>query len=207
MSILTFPTLSRTPSNANFRLRGNTQTHRSPLTGATQTLEMPGAKWELTVSWESLTEVDWRILSAFLADLRGRAGRFFFPVAIFAPRRATPSGSPSFAATGDVGPVIAIGGWGSSVSNVVLAGDWFSYVDTGGRKRLHMVTADASSGVAGIATTSITPPIRVAGAKDDPIEFVNPVGVFMLTDDGAPETAVRPPRLGAISISMEEAII
>lgn len=207
MAILTFPTLSRTPSNASFRLRGNSQTQRSPLDGTTQTLEIPGSRWEITVSWQSLVEADWRVLSAFLANLRGRAGRFTFSPAIFAPRRGTGTGTPTIQAANDIGDVIFTSGWTPAAANVFLTGDWFSYVDTGGRQRLHMATADASAGGGGGTFVSLTPPIRVAGAALAPIEVVAPVGVFMLTEDVGPEASVRPPRLGSVTITMEEALV
>lgn len=207
MSILTFPTLSRTPSNANFRLRGNTQTHRSPFTGATQTLEMPGSRWEITVSWESLQEADWRILSAFLANLRGRAGRFTFSPAIFAPRRGVATGTPTFYTAPSSGSAFVTEGWTPSSGVGSEVGDWLSFVDAGGRQRLHMSYQAFSVIVAGRCSHLVTPPLRGATLIGQPLEIVAPVGVFMLTDDGAPEASVRPPRLGAITITMEEAII
>lgn len=207
MTILAFPTISRTPSSASFRLRGNTQTLRSPLTGTTQTLEMPGAVWEISVEWQSLPESDWRVLSAFLANLRGRAGRFTFSPAVFAPRRGTGTGSPVIFAANDTGLDVFTAGWTPGAANVFRAGDWLSYTDTGGRTRLHMATADVSAGGGGGATVQITPPVRVAGAASAPIEVNAPIGVFMLTDDGAPEVGIRAPRLGGISITMVEAIV
>jgi hypothetical protein len=207
LTILTFPTLSRTPSGASFRLRGNTQTHRSPLDGTTQTLEMPGAVWEISVRWESLTEADWRGLSAFLANLRGRAGRFTFSPAIFAPRRGTGTGTPVILNANDTGSDIFTSGWTASAPDVFKAGDWLSYTDTIGRTRLHMATADVSAGGGGGATVQITPPVRVAGAASAPIEVAAPIGVFMLSDDGAPEVEIRAPRLGGIAITMVEALV
>lgn len=207
MTILSFPTLSRTPSGASFRLRGNSQTHRSPLDGTTQTLEMPGSVWEFSVQWQSLPEADWRVLSAFLANLRGRAGRFTFSPAIFAPRRGTGAGTPVISVANDTGLDIATSGWAASAPNAFRAGDWLSYTDTGGRLRLHMATADVSATAGGAATVQLTPPVRVPGASSAPIEVVAPVGVFMLTDDAAPEVEIRAPRLGGITLTMVEALV
>lgn len=206
MSILTFPTLSRTPSGGSARLRGNTQIHRSPLTKTTQTLEIPGAKWEISVTWDSLEEDDWRTLGAFLDNLRGQAGRFLFSPAIFEPRRGTGTGTPIIFNANDIGDSIFTAGWTPSAPNVFRTGDWFSYVDTGGRQRLHKATAAASAAGGGGATVSITPPIRVAGAASAPIEVVEPAGVFMLVSDDRPETPVRPPRLGSCTLTLEEAL-
>jgi hypothetical protein len=207
LTILTFPTLSRTPSGASFRLRGNTQTHRSPLDGTTQTLEMPGAVWEITVSWASLPEADWRVLSSFLANLRGRQGRFTFSPAIFAPRRGTGAGTPVIFAANDTGADIFTAGWTALAANVFRAGDWLSYTDTNGRTRLHMATADVTAGGGGGATVPITPPVRVPGAASAPIEVVVPVGVFMLLEDVSPDMEIRAPRLGGVTLSMVEALV
>jgi hypothetical protein len=207
MTVLVFPTLSRTPSGASFRLRGNTQTHRSPLDGTTQTLELPGAVWEVSVRWDSLQESDWRVLSSFLANLRGRSGRFLFSPAIFAPRRGTGTGTPVIFGAGDVGADLFTGGWTAFAADVFKAGDWLSYTDTGGRTRLHMATADVSAGGGGGATVQITPPVRVAGPASAPIEVVAPIGVFMLADDVSPDIEIRAPRLGGVAITMIEALV
>jgi hypothetical protein len=207
LTILSFPTLSRTPSGASHRLRGNTQTHRSPLDGTTQTLEMPGAVWELSVRWESLPESDWRVLGAFLANLRGRQGRFTFSPAIFAPRRGTGTGTPVITAANDTGIDLNTSGWTASAPNVFLAGDWFSFTDAGGRTRLHMATADVSANAGGAATVLITPPVRLAASAGAAIQVAAPIGVFMLADDAAPEIEVRAPRLGSVTLTMVEALV
>ncbi len=205
MTILTFPTIRR-PSSASYRLRGNTQTHRSPLDGTVQTLEMPGANWELTVSWESLNSDDMRVLAAFLADLRGTAGRFYYSPATWAPRRAAGGGSPLINGAAQSGSTLATDGWSFAVQ-VMRAGDWLSYTDTSGRRRLHMVTADTSSTGGGAASLPITPPIRRAGGDNAAIDVATPSGVFRLPTDDAPEMQLRPPMLGAASLTMVEALV
>jgi hypothetical protein len=205
MTVLTFPTIRR-PSSASYRLRGNTQTHRSPLDGTTQTLEMPGAVWELTVSWESLSTDDSRVLAAFLAQLRGAAGRFYYSPAVWSPRRATGGGTPVINGAAQSGAALVTDGWSASVQ-VMRAGDWLSYDDTTGRRRLHMVTADVSSSAGGAATLAITPPIRRADADNAAVEVAAPSGVFRLSDDAAPEMAIRPPMLGSVTLTMVEALV
>ena len=206
MTILTFPTLSRTPSGASHRLRGNTQTHRSPLDATTQTLEMPGSVWEFSVRWQNLPESDWRILSAFLSELRGRAGRFAFSPAIFAPRRGTGGGVPLLGSN-TPGSSLWIDGWDALAENVMLVGDWLSYQDSTGRTRLHMVTQSVNADEFGQALTFITPPVRGPGNIGDPVEVLAPTGVFLLPDDAAPEIEIRPPRLGSVTLTMVEALV
>ena len=205
MTILTFPTIRR-PSGASYRLRGNTQTHRSPFDGTVQTLEMPGAVWELTVSWESLNSDDMRVLAAFLADLRGTAGRFYYSPATWSPRRATGGGSPLINGASQSGSTLATDGWTAS-AQVMRAGDWLSYTDTSSRRRLHMVTADTSASGTGAASLPITPPIRRAGADNAAINVATPSGVFRLPDDAAPEMQLKPPMIGSVTLTMVEALI
>ena len=205
MTILTFPGIRR-PSGASYRLRGNTQTHRSPLDGTVQTLEMPGAVWELTVSWESLNSDDIRVLAAFLANLRGSAGRFYYSPASWSPRRATGGGSPLINGASQSGSTLATDGWTAS-GQAMRTGDWLSYEDTLFRRRLHMVTADTNANGAGQASLPITPPIRRAGADNGAVEIVEPSGVFRLPDDAAPEMQIKPPMIGTVTLTMIESLI
>lgn len=65
-------------ASVRFSLISNTQSFSSPLTGATQTLDLPGSKWRASfnlpvqVGREDLTG-EWQ---AFLVRLRGQSGRF-----------------------------------------------------------------------------------------------------------------------------------
>lgn len=205
MTILTFPTI-RAPSGASYRLRGNTQSHVSPLDRTEQTLEMPGALWELTVRWDSLDEDDSRVLAAFMASLRGRAGRFYYSPAGWSPRRAAGGGSPVLDGSSQAGSSLATRSWSNSVQ-VMRAGDWLSYDDISGRRRLHMVTADVSSNGGGLAALPVTPPIRRAGPDGAVVEVAAPSGVFRLPDDEAPEMALRPPLRGSLTLTMVEALV
>jgi hypothetical protein len=203
MPVLTFPTIRR-PSEAAERLIGLTQTHESPFDGTMQTLEMPGARWEFTVSWQVLSVDDRRELAAFLARLRGRAGRFTYGP-IWSPRRATGGGTPVINGAGQSGEVLSTSGWTAS-AQAMRAGDWLSYADTLGRQRLHQVVADATANGSGIAALTISPPIRRAGANGAAVQITAPIGTFMLPQDEAPAINIRPPSLGQVTITMREAL-
>jgi len=204
MPVLTFPTIRR-PSEAAEKLIGLTQTHESPFDGTMQTLEMPGARWEFTVTWQTLSPDDRRELSAFLARLRGRAGRFTYGP-IWSPRRATGGGVPVINGAGQSGEVLSTIGWTAN-AQAMRAGDWLSYVDLGGRQRLHQVVADASANPSGIAALTISPPIRRAGSNGAAVEIAAPVGAFMLPQDEAPGLNIRPPSFGQVTITMREALV
>ena len=195
----------RRPAEAAERLIGLTQTHESPFDGTLQTLEMPGARWELTATWPILGPDDRRLMAAFLASLRGRAGRFVFSPAQWSPRRATGGGTPVVNGDFQVGSALSTRGW-TALAQVMRAGDWLSYVDTRGRRRLHLVLADASADAAGVAALSISPPIRRAGADGVAVDVVAPAGVFMLPQDEAPQLNIRAPSFGQVTITMREAL-
>lgn len=204
MTVLTFPTIRR-PSEASERLIGLTQTHESPFDGTMQTLELPGARWEFTVTWQTLSPDDRRELAAFLARLRGRAGRFTYGP-FWSPRRATGGGTPVINGAGQSGVTLNTGGWVAG-AQAMRAGDWFSYADTAGRQRLHQVVADATADGAGVAFLTISPPIRRAGAHLAVLEMTTPVGTFMLPQDEAPGMNIRAPSLGQVTITMREALV
>ena len=195
----------RRPAEAAERLIGLTQTHESPFDGTLQTLEMPGARWELTATWPILGPDDRRLMAAFLASLRGRAGRFVFSPAQWSPRRATGGGTPVVNGDFQVGSALSTRGW-TALAQVMRAGDWLSYVDTRGRRRLHLVLADVSADAAGVAALSISPPIRRAGADGVAVDVVAPAGVFMLPQDEAPQLSIRAPSFGQVTITMREAL-
>lgn len=199
-----FPTIRR-PSSVTWRLRARTQTHTSPLDGTTQTLALPGARWEATISWESLQPADYRTLEAFLASMAGMAGRFWYGP-VHAPRRATGGGSPVINGASQTGSTLSVSGW-SANAQAFLAGDWLSYTDTTSRRRLHQVTANVTANGSGVASVPIAPPIRRAGANGAAVTVTDPTGVFMLASDDEGQMQVRPPLLGSVSINIVEAIV
>ena len=66
------------PSEITFGLQSNTQVFRSPLTASIQTLRMPGAAWTGRATFTDLEAIEARVLQAFLTDLDGMNGRFYF---------------------------------------------------------------------------------------------------------------------------------
>jgi hypothetical protein len=199
-----FPTIVN-PSEMSWRLRARTQTHTSPLDGTIQTLVLPGARWEASVSWRTLSLADSRTLDAFIASLGGVAGRFFYGP-VHAPRRATGGGSPVINGASQTGSTLSTRGW-SANAQAFLVGDWLSYSDTTGRRRLHQVTANVTANASGIASVPIAPALRRSGADGAAITISTPTGVFMLASDEEGQLSVRAPLLGAMTLNIVEAII
>jgi hypothetical protein len=74
MAVLTFPSI--VPSSISFGIKYNTQINISSLSGAVQTIEVPGARWVCNMSFSDMEPEETRVLAAFLTELRGSSGRF-----------------------------------------------------------------------------------------------------------------------------------
>ncbi len=207
MAILDFPTLSRRPSEVTWKLKARTQTHESPLDGSTQTLALPGARWEAAITWNTLESSDRRILEAFLAQLGGQAGRFYLGPGWHAPRRATGTGTPLINGAQSVS-TINMDGWAAG-AEAFKTGDYFC-VFTGGspsRALLYIVTADATADGGGAVAVSVAPPVRTSVADNSPVYLDWPVATMRLADDDQGSVTVRPPMRGSFTISIVEALV
>lgn len=66
------------PTGMTLHLQSNTSRFESPFTRTTQTQELPGGRFTLAATFQPLKDARLRVWRAFLARLRGSAGRFFF---------------------------------------------------------------------------------------------------------------------------------
>lgn len=202
MSILNFPAGIYNPSSVDWRLRPNTQTFRSPLDGTTQTLEMPGAVWAASIAWETLPPAQWRVLQAFLAQLRGSAGRFYYGPPHATARQATGAiGTPLVNGANQTGAALACDGFGAGAT-VFLPGDFIAYATPAGRS-LHVVTANAIANGSGQATLAIEPPIRTSPADNAALIHASPTCVMRLVDDETGAFQLRPGPGAYASLQLE----
>lgn len=179
MTTFAFPTLTRVaPGSLQWSLRSNTMSHTSPLTSATQTVEMPGARWEMSFSMDNLTEPDAAALQAFLVRLRGQANRFTLYNFARPTPRGTLTGTPLVNGAGQSGATLAIDG--CTVGATLLAGDFI-----GVNGELKMVVADATANGSGQMSLSIEPPLRASPADNAPLTLVRPTATFMLSESTA----------------------
>lgn len=177
MTTLTWPTLTRTaPRVLDFSLVPNTQSFSSPLSGAVQTIEMPGARWKVSFMLENLTEADSALLQAFLVKLRGRAGRFYLHNFARTEPRGTQRGTPLVKGASQTGTTLAIDG--CTAGATLLAGDFFAV-----NGELKMVVANATADGAGEMTLTFEPPLRSSPADNAMLTLSSPVATFMLVGD------------------------
>lgn len=177
MTVLTWPTFVRaTPRVLDWSLVPNTQSFGSPLSGAVQTVEMPGARWKASFMLENLVEADAAVFQAFMMRLRGRAGRFALHNFARQRPRGTLSGTPLVMGASQTGTTLIIDG--CAVGATLLAGDYF-----GVNGELKMVVADAAANGSGQMTLTLEPPMRASPADNAALTLVQPTATFMLATD------------------------
>lgn len=186
MTILTFPTLLKsTPALIDWSLVSNTQSFSSPLSAAVQTVEMPGARWKAAFVMDNLTAADAALIQAFMAKLRGRAGRFYLWNFARPTPRGTIAGTPLVKGAAQTGTSLLIDG--CTAGTTLLAGDYI-----GVNSELKLVVGDATASVGGEMTLTIEPPLRSSPADNAPITTTRPTAVMMLAADEAKWTTRAP---------------
>jgi hypothetical protein len=187
----------------------------SPLTGASQEIEMPGGRWGGRLIYSQLSEVEWRALQAFVFALGGAAGRFQFgPPYQDNTGVATAAGTPRIAEGGQTGIIVQTIGWAALTSNIVMPGDWICWNDPTGRPQLHMVVGDGAipynaagspSDADGRCSFTVWPAIRRPPTADTPLETWRR-GIFKLSDPRSARMAFSQGMLGSITLDIEEAL-
>jgi hypothetical protein len=179
MTILTFHPLSRNgPSTLIFRKLSNAQTFESPLSKSTQTMELPGARWALTATWDNLKSDDAAILRTFLTVLRGAAGRFYLgnPGQIAPRGTALAAGTPLVMGAGQSGSTLVTDQWTPGAT--LLAGDFIGF---NAGTELRMVVTDATADGSGVMTLSLDAPIRTSPADNSAIITAAPTCIMRLS--------------------------
>lgn len=194
MAILTFPTI--TPETFDFGIRYNTQVSTTTLSGITQTVELPGARWAGSMTFRDLSPADSAELKAFLLELRGSAGRFYLGDITHTSPFTTVTGSVTIESTSsprilDVTPS----------SGSFSVGDYIQ-VGTDANRELKMIVAQSGSNPQAI---TVEPIIRRTDYVGQTITYTNPTGVFFLSSDDMAKWSVRSKaKLSDISISFVE---
>ena len=189
------------PEDMSLQIMTNTQIYRSPMSGAVKTAELPGARWQASLSYNILSRDRRAALQAFLVKLAGSSGRFYLQNYAELEPRGIATGAPVIKGAAQVGRSLETDGWTPSQTGILLAGD---YIEIGGEFK--MVVADANSDVSGNATLEIEPPIRTSPADNSAIITSEPKMIMMLVDDKQASFKYRTV-VGNTSFSCVEAIV
>jgi len=185
MTTIVYPTLSRAPQSVEIGLKSNSQILVSPLSGDTQTLELPGARWTLTFSYTDLVRADAAELEAFLAQLRGQANRARVPVWGRVLPRGSWLGTPLVKGGSQTGASLACDGFTAGAT--VKRGDMLNIGTAGELKR---VVTDATADGSGNLTLAFEPPLRVSPADNAALVAFAPVVPLMIPSDPHLKTTI-----------------
>lgn len=203
-TVLSYPTLSTGPSGFDWRLLSSSSNFSSPLSGRDQSQFFGGGKWQAKVDYAVLSEADTRLLSAFIAQMRGRSGRCYLGPLHAPSPLGSAGGSPIVNGANQLGVSLVTTGWPLNVNGVLLPGDFFQ-VETSRGQQVLMVTQPVNTDGAGNATISFKPNLRSAAQTGTPIQTNGAQCVMMLAQDENPMD-FTPPIIGAINLTFIEPI-
>ena len=202
MAILTFPpALAGRVTALDWHLQANTQTFTSPLSRATQSAELPGAMWIATLQMAPMREDRWRAWSAWVAQLRGAAGRF----RLTPPHAALPAGG-EVAGSLTVSQIVSstvlrVAGLPPSTTSL-RTGDLVHVVTGTDRQELKILVADVETNGSGLALMTFEPPLRRQPAVGAAVVCNGPSAIMRFVDDdqGALSLAAGPKAVTRLSI-------
>ena len=179
MAILSLPSGIK-PSSMEFGIEYNTHINTSPLSGSIQTVEIPGARWKASLTFNSLQPDDGREMAAFITSLRGSSGRFYITdYSHSSPRGTNLFSTVTVDGASQVGNTINTSGWTATQTGLLLPGD---YIELEGSE-LKMVTAQVDSDGSGDATITFDPPIRTSPSDASTILTTGYRTVVLLDND------------------------
>lgn len=182
MTIYAWPTTRAfLPHTAQLRVIDNLQrTSESPLSGYTQTLSMPGARWGWDFDFGAHDQASRAKVEAYLLRLSGREHR----VRLWDFKQPRPRGTINLgavslgAAAAQFATTLPLSGCGAG--KTLLAGDWLA-VATG---QLVRVVADAVADAGGLMTVEIRPMLRLALSSVSAVTLDSPTALFVRTEAG-----------------------
>ena len=189
MATLNFPTLTRdSPSElTEWKPVSNTKRHVSPYTQSLDTLGMVGTRWAFGASWKNLLIADRALIEAWLAEMDGLNGRFYYSHPLWTVPRGTARGTGTCSAASQLATTITLNGLASGAT--LLKGD-FIEIGTG---LLVRATANGTASGGGVITNlAIAPMLRTAVAGSTAFTLVAPKAQFMFAEENLPGMPVLP---------------
>lgn len=143
-----------------------------PMGGAVQRIDRLGTRWGIEVTIPVMrTEPDGRKWASLLVQAKLAGALMRFRQDGFRIGQPALAGNPRVNGAGQTGMVLAVDGLRPGYA--VRDGQFFSLV-SGGRRYLHMATADVLVGPSGAINLPILPMLRISPADNDECEFAQP---------------------------------
>jgi hypothetical protein len=176
VATLNFPSI--TPDSQEFGIIYNTQVSTTTLNGVVQTVELPGARWKGSMNFTDLTPAESATLKAFLMELRGSSGRFWFGDLTHTSPFNTISGALTVESASTARVVnTTMNNSGQEFS----VGDYIQLGSDATRELKMLIDVQNVSGLNYDLT--VEPMIRRTDYVGLTIDYTNPVGQFMLMGD------------------------
>jgi|DEB0MinimDraft_3_1074331.scaffolds.fasta_scaffold46513_2 hypothetical protein len=185
------------PTATSLAWLDNSARFQSALSGATRTVNRPGGRWRMTMSFQARKPVEAQKIEAFLWRLDGATHRAQL-IDFSYERQGTGSGTPLVKGASQTGYSLITDGWSNS-QTVLKAGDRFTV-----NNQLLLVATDATSDGSGNCTITLAHPLRSAPADNAPLTVTNPYGIFYLVEQV--ETAAQPGVFKSIDAVFEEEV-
>lgn len=198
MSVYDWPSADwAVPGRAELRVVDSLQRiNESPLSGAVQTLAMPGTRWGWMLDFNAQPQQRRQQLEAFLIGLSGRVHR----VRLWDIKRSRPRGTINLsgvslnAAAPQFATQLVLKGCGAS--RTLLAGDWFATPT-----QLLYCVEDAVANGSGVMTVKFRHMLRAATAVNADVTLEKPTALYVRTEAGM--TAPRSPGFMEPPMSVE----
>jgi hypothetical protein len=201
------------PSERVLHRTGKTSVLVSPLTRATQTQELVGGTWVLSLKFPPLDEEQQRSLRVFFARLKGMSGYFYVAAestVAMIPEQPDDQGPDLVSDEPRLSVQLTPGqleteGWDEPAGTLLFsAGEYVSYDDANGWRRLHVVVRDCYAQDGGLATLEVQPPVRASVTPGARLHIACPNGIFRLPSDDE-GVITQTAESGEVSISAVEA--
>lgn len=163
------------PQTMEIGLRSNVLISTSPLSGATQTVELPGARWVMSfVLTPTNSHADQAIREALFTQIAGQANRVALWHFMRPAPRGTMRGSPTLSANAIAGATsLSIT---TTAGATLLKGDMIKI----GSQRVQVV-ADATADGLGAMSVTIAPAVRTTVASGQAVSWDAPTSTFILS--------------------------
>jgi hypothetical protein len=193
-----------TPTTQTWELVTNTRIFQSPLTNAIQTQTRKGSYWKTTATFNNLTGADRANMQAFLAKLDGQVHRMYFTDYGYTRSGNAPDSDSvtdlKVKGADQTGASVIADGAELNTADYFKAGDYVAF-----NNEFHIVTADCATSGLGEITIPIAPPLRKSPDDNDPINFVTPLAVMIVTSTAAWDT--RPGKVSNFKIEAIEDVL
>lgn len=168
------------PKAQSWRQTHNNRVSVSSLSGATQTISLPGARWGVTLEWPDHSYAERASLEGFISRLSGREHRLSLWDLTRPQRRGTCNlTGVTASAAAQFATAMTLNGCG--VSTTLKAGDWFAITTSTGSQLLQVV-ADATANASGVMAVEVRQMLRGSVSASAAVTLDRPAALFILTN-------------------------